>query len=207
MWTELWVTCAQIHQMLYLFLRRPQNLVAIDLKMGKKRAGRYARQIGSSDPRETSQLNLTGPSGPVFYDNGPCTPPRAFPWTTVAAERRRPRRAATRGQTGSAAVFAEGFTIPKAGRWGCPHARARRRRSHLAGGDQAAATAFYLLDVAGAAESEGPADDVMVVKSQQAQQLTKDLVKTIAAHGFSALGKRHARVPGRRAHARRCAIR
>jgi hypothetical protein len=53
----------------------------------------------------------------------------------------------------------------------------------------AAAPAFYLLDVAGAAESEGPADHVIVVKSQQAQQLTKNLVKTIAAHGFSALRK------------------
>ncbi len=56
----------------------------------------------------------------------------------------------------------------------------------------AAAPAFYRLDVAGAAESEGPADDVIVVKSQQTQQLTKDLVKTIAAHGFSALPKRRA---------------
>ncbi len=59
----------------------------------------------------------------------------------------------------------------------------------MAGGDMAAAPAFYLLDVAGAAESEGPADDVIVVKSQQTQQLTKDLVKTIAAHGFSTLRK------------------
>ncbi len=137
----------------------------------------------------------------------------------MAVERRRPRCAANRGQTGSAAAFAEGFTIPKAGRWGCPHARARRRQgrrpapprfpghrgtratrqgSRLAGGDIAAAPAFYLLDVAGAAESEGPADDVIVVKSQQTQQLTKDLVKTIAAHGFSALRKRRARVHGRR---------
>ena len=33
---------------------------------------------------------------------------------------------------------------------------------------------------------------VIVVKSQQTQQLTKDLVKTIAVHGFSALRKRHA---------------
>ena len=62
----------------------------------------------------------------------------------------------------------------------------------MAGGDIAAAPAFYLLDVAGTAESEGPADDVIVVKSQQTQQLTKDLVKTIAAHGFSALRERHA---------------
>ena len=100
MWTELWVKCAQIHQMLYLFLRRPQNLVAIRLKVSKKRVGRYARQIGSSDPRETSQLNLTGPSGPVFCDNGPWTPSQAFPWTTVAVERRCRRRAANRGQTG-----------------------------------------------------------------------------------------------------------
>lgn len=56
----------------------------------------------------------------------------------------------------------------------------------------AAAPAFHLLDVAGAAESEGPADDVIVVKPQQTQQLTKALVKTIAAHGFPALCKRHA---------------
>ncbi len=67
-----------------------------------------------------------------------------------------------------------------------------RQGSRLAGGDMAAAPAFHLLDVAGTAESEGPADDVIVVKSQQTQQLTKDLVKTIAAHGFSALRKRHA---------------
>ena len=59
----------------------------------------------------------------------------------------------------------------------------------MAGGDMAAAPAFHLLDVAGAAESEGPADDVIVVKSQQTQQLTKDLVKTIDAHCFSALRK------------------
>ncbi len=64
--------------------------------------------------------------------------------------------------------------------------------SRLAGGDMAAAPAFDLLDVAGAAESEGPADDVIVVKSQQTRQLTKDLVKTIAAHGFSAFRDRHA---------------
>ena len=62
----------------------------------------------------------------------------------------------------------------------------------MAGGDMAAAPAFYLLDVAGAAESEGPAEDAIVVKSQQTQQLTKDLVKTIAAHGFSALCERRA---------------
>ncbi len=61
--------------------------------------------------------------------------------------------------------------------------------SRLAGDDMAAAPAFHLLDVAGAAESEGPADHVIVVKSQQTQQLTKDLVKAIAAHGFSALCK------------------
>ena len=94
--------------------------------------------------------------------------------------------------------------MPKAGRWG----------SRLAGDDIAAAPAFHLLDVAGAAESEGPADDVIVVKSQQTQQLTKDLVKTIAAHGFSALRKLRARIPGRRGsiadprtHAQWCAIR
>ena len=62
----------------------------------------------------------------------------------------------------------------------------------MAGGDIAAAPAFHLLDVAGPAESEGPADDVIVVKSQQTQQPTKDLVKTIAAHCFSALCQRHA---------------
>lgn len=56
----------------------------------------------------------------------------------------------------------------------------------------AAAPAFHLLDVAGAAESEDSADDVIVVKPQQTQQLTKDLVRTIAAHGFPALRKCHA---------------
>ncbi len=61
----------------------------------------------------------------------------------------------------------------------------------MAGGDIAAAPAFHLLDVAGAAESEGSADDVVVVESQQTQQLTKVLVKTIPAHGFSAFHKRH----------------
>ena len=59
----------------------------------------------------------------------------------------------------------------------------------MAGGDMAAAPAFYLLDVAGAAESEGPAEDVIVVKSQQTQQPPKDLVKAIDAHGFSTLRK------------------
>ncbi len=91
--------------------------------------------------------------------------------------------------------------------------RAAGQGSRLAGGDIAAASAFDLFDVAGAAESEGPADDVIVVKSQQTQQLTKDLVKTIAAHGFSALRKRRACIPGRRgsiadprAHAQWCVI-
>ncbi len=56
----------------------------------------------------------------------------------------------------------------------------------------AAAPAFYLLDVAGAAESEGPAEDVIVVNSQQTQQPPKDFVKAIDAHGFSALRKRRA---------------
>ncbi len=70
MWTELWVTCVQKHQMLYFFLRRPQNLVAFRWEMGKKRAGRCARQIGSSDPRETSQLNLPGLRARFFMITG-----------------------------------------------------------------------------------------------------------------------------------------
>ena len=52
------------------FLRGPQNLVAFRLKMGKKRAGRYARQMGSSDPRETSQLNLPGLRARFFMITG-----------------------------------------------------------------------------------------------------------------------------------------
>ena len=120
-----------------------------------------------------------------------------------------PRIGAKRGQP---PLLPRALQFQKPGGGG-PHARARRRHgrrpapprfpghrgtrasrqgSRLAGGDIAAAPAFYLLDVAGAAESEGPADDVIVVKSQQTQQLTKDLVKTIAAHGFSALRKRRA---------------
>jgi len=46
MWTELWVKCAQIHQMLYLFLRRPQNLVAIRLKVVKKEPGVMPGRLG-----------------------------------------------------------------------------------------------------------------------------------------------------------------
>ncbi len=46
MWTELWVRCAQIHQMLYFFLRRPQNLVAIRLKVGKKEPGVMPGRLG-----------------------------------------------------------------------------------------------------------------------------------------------------------------
>ncbi len=46
MWTELWVTCAQIHQMLYFFLRRPQNLVAIHFEMGKKEPGVVPGRLG-----------------------------------------------------------------------------------------------------------------------------------------------------------------
>lgn len=53
----------------------------------------------------------------------------------------------------------------------------------------AAAPAFDLLDVAGAAESESHADHVIVVKCQQTQHLTKDLLKTVYAHGFSILRK------------------
>ncbi len=53
----------------------------------------------------------------------------------------------------------------------------------------AAASALHLLDVAGAAESEGYADDVIVVKSQQTQQVTKDLGKIIVAQNVSALHK------------------
>ncbi len=64
-----------------------------------------------------------------------------------------------------------------------------RQRSSWAGGDVAAALALHLLDVAGAAETEGPADDAIVVKSQQTQQMTKNLVNIIACQGFSALRK------------------
>ncbi len=46
MWTELWVTCAQIHQMLYFFFRRPQNLVAIRFEMGKKEPGVMPGRLG-----------------------------------------------------------------------------------------------------------------------------------------------------------------
>ncbi len=46
MWTELWVRCAQIHQMLYFFLRRPQNLVAIRLKVGRKEPGVMPGRLG-----------------------------------------------------------------------------------------------------------------------------------------------------------------
>ncbi len=119
-----------------------------------------------------------------------------------------PRIGAKRGQP---PLLPRALQFQKPGGGG-PHARARRRHgrrpapprfpghrgtrasrqgSRLAGGDIAAAPAFYLLDVAGAAESEGSADDVIVVESQQTQQLTKVPVKTIPAHGFSAFHKRH----------------
>ena len=81
---------------------------------------------------------------------------------------------------------AQGLSPPRfPGHRGTRRPPGDRQGSHLAGGDIAAAPAFYLLDVAGPAESEGPADDVIVVKSQQTQQRTKDLVKTIAAHRFN----------------------
>ena len=220
--------------MLYFFLRSPQNLVAIRFERGKKRAGRCARQIGSSDPRETSQLNLPGLRARFFMITGHVPRLKHFlgpPWRWSGGAHGVPRIGAKRGGPPLSATVLQ---IQKPGGGGAPMPervdakgaarshpgfrgigeRASGQGSRLAGGDLAAAPAFYLLDVAGAAESEGPADDVIVVKSQQAQQLTKDLVKIIAAHGFSALRKRHARVPGRRgsiadrrAHAQRCAIR
>ncbi len=76
----------------------------------------------------------------------------------------------------------------------------------------ATALALHRLDVAGAAETKGPADDAIVVKSQQTQQVTKDRVNIIASHGFSALRKSpvstappggHGSIANRRAYAPR----